>query len=265
MLGLSGAVRACVFDLERVLTDSASLHAWAWGEVLDDFLLRFSQQTGRHFIPFDRVADYGLTSTDARDSKASTPSSRAAGSDSRSWTDDSPEAETANGLARRKGALLASRLRERGVAESPGARRFLEAAHRAGDKCAAISASANMSTVLELTGLAALIDVRVDAEVMRSESLRALPAPDLLLAACRGLAVLPAETAIFTCSPAAVVAGRSAGLAVIGIGDGEQAELLTGFGAERVVPSLRTLLDPRLLGPGDDPTAVGFAWGRRDT
>ena len=262
MLGLSGAVRACVFDLERVLTDSASLHAWAWGEVFDDFLLRFSQQTGRHFIPFDRVVDYrsyvdGRPRLEGVHAFLQSRGIRLP----EGWTDDSPEAETANGLARRKGALLASRLRERGVAESPGARRFLEAAHRAGDKCAAISASANTSTVLELTGLAALIDVRVDAEVMRSESLRALPAPDLLLAACRGLAVLPAETAIFTCSPAAVVAGRSAGLAVIGIGDGEQAELLTGFGAERVVPSLRTLLDPRLLGPGDDPTAVGFVPG----
>ena len=266
MLGLSGAVRACVFDLERVLTDSASLHAWAWGEVFDDFLLRFSQQTGRHFIPFDRVVDYrsyvdGRPRLEGVHAFLQSRGIRLP----EGWTDDSPEAETANGLARRKGALLASRLRERGVAESPGARRFLEAAHRAGDKCAAISASANTSTVLELTGLAALIDVRVDAEVMRSESLRALPAPDLLLAACRGLAVLPAETAIFTCSPAAVVAGHSAGLAVIGIGDGEQAELLTGFGAERVVPSLRTLLDPRLLGPGDDPTAVGLSRGRRDT
>ena len=58
MLGLPEAVHACIFDLERVLTDSAAAHAWAWGEVFDDFLLRSSQQTGWHFIPFDRVADY---------------------------------------------------------------------------------------------------------------------------------------------------------------------------------------------------------------
>jgi len=37
MLGLPEAVHACIFDLERVLTDSAAVHAWAWGEVFDDF------------------------------------------------------------------------------------------------------------------------------------------------------------------------------------------------------------------------------------
>ena len=104
-----------------------------------------------------------------------------------------------------------ARLRERGVTESLGARRYLEAAHRAGVKCAAISASANTSKVLELSGLAALIDVRIDAEVMRSECLRSLPAPDVLLAACRRLEVLPAEAATFTCSPAGVAAGTLGG------------------------------------------------------
>ena len=58
MLGLPVAARACLFDLEGVLTDSGQLHAWAWGEVFDDFLLRLSDKTGWHFVPFDRIADY---------------------------------------------------------------------------------------------------------------------------------------------------------------------------------------------------------------
>ena len=58
MLGLPGTTKACLFDLEGVLTDSALLHAWAWGEVFDEFLLRLSDKTGWHFIPFDRDADY---------------------------------------------------------------------------------------------------------------------------------------------------------------------------------------------------------------
>ena len=252
MLGLPEAVHACIFDLERVLTDSAAVHAWAWGEVFDDFLLRSSRQTGWHFIPFDRVADY-RSYLDGR------PRLEGVHAFLRSrgirlpegLTDDPPGTETANGLANRKGAMLTRRLSERGVTESLGARRYLEAAHRAGVKCAAISASANTFKVLELSGFAALIDVRIDAEVMRSDCLRSLPAPDVLLAACRRLDVLPAEAATFTSSPAGVAAGRSAGLAIIGVGDADHAELLAGFGAERVVPSLRTLLDPRLLDPGD--------------
>ena len=252
MLGLPEDVRACVLDLEGVLTDSAALHAWAWCEVFDDFLLRSSHRTGWHFIPFDTVADY-RSYLDGRPRLEGVHAFlRSRGIQlPEGCIDDSPEAETANGLANRKGATLANRLRERGVNESVGARRYLEAAHRAGVTCAAISASASTSRVLELSGLAALIDVRIDAETMRSDCLRSLPAPDVLLAVCRRLDVLPAEAATLTCSPAGVAAGRSAGLVVIGIGAAEHAELLAGFGAEHVVPSLRTLLDPRLVDAGD--------------
>ncbi len=49
---------AGLFDLEGVLTDSGVLHAWAWGEVFDEFLLRLTEKAGWHFIPFDRSADY---------------------------------------------------------------------------------------------------------------------------------------------------------------------------------------------------------------
>jgi len=252
MLGLPEDVRACILDLEGVLTDSAALHAWAWGEVFDDFLLRSSQQTGWHFIPFDRVADYPAYLDGRPRLEGVHAFLRSRGIRlPEGCTDDSPEVDTANGLANRKGATLANRLGERGVNESLGARRYLEAAHRAGVKCAAISASANTSKVLELSGLATLIDVRIDAATMRSDRLRSLPAPDVLLAVCRQLDLLPAQAASLTCSPAGVAAGRSAGLLVFGVGDAEHAELLAGFGAQRVVPSLRTLLDPRLVDAED--------------
>lgn len=45
----------------------------------------------------------------------------------------------------------------------------------------------------------------------------------------------------------ASAAGHAAGLTVIGVGAGEQAELLRGVGAEMVVPGLSALLDRRLI------------------
>lgn len=60
-------------------------------------------------------------------------------------------------------------------------------------------------------------------------------------------AVAPEETVTFTHSPAGIAAGHAAGLTVIGIGDGEQGELLRGFGADLVVPDLSALLDRRLV------------------
>ena len=43
MLGLPHGVAACLFDLDGVLTDSAVVHASAWGVVFDDFLQRLNE------------------------------------------------------------------------------------------------------------------------------------------------------------------------------------------------------------------------------
>jgi HAD superfamily hydrolase (TIGR01509 family) len=252
MLGLPNDVRACVFDVEGVLTNGGVLHAWAWGEVFDDLLLHLSGQTGWHFIPFDRVRDYrAFVDGRARlegiqlflaSRGIHLPEGR---------FDDPAEAHTAYGLAKRKGEMLARGLHLRGVAALPGAVRYLEAAGRASLKRAVVSSSASTLPMLELAGLATLIEERVDADAIRTEGLRSRPAPDQLLVACRRLGVRPEEAVTLTHSPAGIAAGNAAGLAVIGVGDGVRAELLRGFGAERVVPSLEALLDRRLADSPD--------------
>jgi HAD superfamily hydrolase (TIGR01509 family) len=247
MLGLPDGARACVFDLEGVLTNGGALHAWAWGEVFDELLLHLSGKTGWQFVPFDRIADYSafvdgrprlegihlfLASRGIR-----LPEGR---------FDDPAEAQTAYGLAKRKGEMLARGLHARGVVALPGAVRYLEAAARAGLERAVVSSSTNTLPMLELAGLETLIDERVDATAIRDESLRSRPAPDQLLVACRRVGVSPTEAVTLTHTPAGIAAGNAAGLVVIGVGEGARAELLRGFGAEHVVPSLEALLDRRL-------------------
>ena len=39
-LGLPGNIRACLFDLDGVLTETATLHAKAWKQMFDGFLIR---------------------------------------------------------------------------------------------------------------------------------------------------------------------------------------------------------------------------------
>jgi HAD superfamily hydrolase (TIGR01509 family) len=246
MLGLPATVRACLFDVEGVLTDSGRVHALAWGEVFDEFLLGVGERTNWPFVPFDRRSDYAAY-VDGRprlegihlflaSRGIQIPEGRRA---------DSADTNTAYGLAKRKGQVLTRRLNERGVDALPGARRYLEAARRAGRARAVVSASTNTSPILELAGLAPLIDGRVDAAAIREEGLRSRPAPDLLLAGCRRLGVLPAEAVTLTHTPAGVAAGRTAGLTVIGVG--AEADALQGFGADRVAARLEDLLDPRLL------------------
>ncbi len=255
MLGLAGGVRACLFDLEGVLTDGAVLHALAWGDVFDELRLRMSGKTGWHFIPFDRVADYqayleGRPRLEGIDAFLASRGIRLP--EGRSG--DSPQAETAYGLAASKGEALARRLHQRGVNALAGARRYLEAAGHAGLARAVVSSSTNTLPMLELAGLATLVEERVDADVIRSERLRTRPAPDILVAACRRLGVDPEQAVTFTHTPAGVAAGRSARLDVVGVGDGQVGEQLLGFGANRVVPSVGSLLSPILrAGAADEP------------
>ena len=249
MLGLQATVAACLFDLDGVLTDSGVLHAWAWGEALDQFLLRVSERAGWHFIPFDRTADYreyidGRPRLEGIHAFLGSRGIRLPEGD----PDDPPEADTAYGLAAQKAAMLSRGLRKRGSTALGGARRYLQAAGHAGLGRAVISASVHASRMLELAGLATLVEASVDADVIHEEELRSRPAPDLLRSACRALDVQPHQAVTFTQSVAGVAAGRAAGLAVIGIGEGDEAERLRASGAEQVFPSLRVLLDRRLTG-----------------
>ena len=247
MLGLASTARACLFDLDGVLTDSALLHAHAWADTFDSFLLRVADRAGRHFIPFDRDTDYRaymdgrarlegihafLASRGIR-----VPVGRA---------DDPAETETAHGLATRKSEALARRLRRRGVTALPGTRRYLEAAGRVGIRRAVVSSSATTGEMLELAGLEELIEERLDADAIVAESLRSRPAPDVLLSACRRLGIPPEAAVAFTSSPAGVAAAHAAGMAVVGVADGVQGEVLRGFGADAVVSSLGVLLDRRI-------------------
>jgi beta-phosphoglucomutase-like phosphatase (HAD superfamily) len=259
MLGLPSGVTACLYDLDGVLANSGVLHASAWGDVFDTFLLGLSERTGWQFIPFDRGADYrdyidGRSRLEGVHAFLSSRGIRLP----EGRPEDPAGADTACGLARRKGEAMARALHQRGVNAVPGARRHLEATGHAGLKRAVVSASSSTLPML-LAGLATVVDERVDAEVIRSEGLRSRPAPDLLFEACRRLDSHPEQTVTLTHSAAGVAAGRAAGLKVIGVGDGPRAELLAGFGAECVVPSLRALLDPRLQPPLGETSPVSCA------
>ncbi|MDX6475450.1 MAG: hypothetical protein QOH95_961 [Gaiellaceae bacterium] len=247
MLGLSPSVRACLFDLEGVLTDSGTLHARAWSEAFDGFLLPLSEQTGWHFVPFDVDADYRAY-VDGRprlEGVHAFLSSRGIQLPE-GEPNDPAKADTAYGLARRKSEALTRGLHRRSVNAIGGARRYLEASGFAGLKRGVVSASTRTMPMLELAGLETLLEEHIDADLIRVEGLRSRPAPDLLLAACRKLSVQPEEAVTFTHSPAGVTAGHAAGLTVIGVGDGERGELLRGYGADLVVSGLSALLDRRL-------------------
>jgi beta-phosphoglucomutase-like phosphatase (HAD superfamily) len=247
MLGLDSAARACIFDLDGVLTDSGALHAAAWAEALDPVLVSLAHKTPWALTPFDAEVDYALY-FDGRtrlDGIRMFLESRGLRLPEETRAEPA-SAPTVQGIARRKGELLEGRLANRGIAALDGARRFLQAAGYAHLGRAVVSASTTALPMLEAAQLAQLVDIRIDADTIRSAHLHPRPSPDLLLAACEGLGVDPSQAVSLTHSGTGIVACHAAGMPAIGIASGDEAELLRDYGAEQVVPSLSGLLSREL-------------------
>ncbi|MDH4264876.1 MAG: hydrolase, partial [Deltaproteobacteria bacterium] len=51
---------AVIFDLDGVITDTASVHAAAWKRMFDDFLSRHATRQGVPFQSFEIDTDYRL-------------------------------------------------------------------------------------------------------------------------------------------------------------------------------------------------------------
>jgi beta-phosphoglucomutase family hydrolase len=244
-LGLPDAIRACLFDLDGVLTKTAELHAAIWKEMFDDFLRSRAKDLGEPFRPFDVHSDYppyvdGKPRLDGvRDFLASRGITLSEGS-----PEDPAEAETVNGLGRRKNGLLLRRLAEEGVETYPGSVAYARAAEKAGLRRAVVSSSKNCGEVLASAGISDLFEERVDGVVAERRHLRGKPAPDTFLEAARLLGVEPAKAAVFEDALAGVAAGRAGDFGyVIGVDREGQADALLAHGANRVVLDLADLLD----------------------
>jgi len=248
MLGLPGAVRACVFELDDVLVGSAGLHVEAWTRTFDELLSsRFDTVYGRQVAPFDPRLDY-LSYVDGRPRLEGVRTFLA----SRGirlpdgQANDPAGAQTVHGLASRKNEVLGLLLDQHGVRAFDGVRHYLELAHDGGITCAVVSASAHTGAILEQSGLADLVDAGVDAETIAAEHLRNRPAPDRLLAACHKLRVEPERAAVFETSEPGVAAGRAAGfelvVAVDPAGDPDRLHRLRHAGADLAVGGLADLL-----------------------
>ncbi|MEO9221508.1 MAG: beta-phosphoglucomutase family hydrolase, partial [Mycobacteriaceae bacterium] len=198
MLGLPADVTACLFDLDGVITQTATLHTEAWTQTFDDYLHERAKRTGDEFVRFDPRADYAdyvdgkKRSDGVRDFLASRGITLPEGS-----PEDPPQAETVSGLGNRKNKLLLHRISEDGVDVYDGSHRYVQAVRAAGLRTAVVSSSANTEQVLEVTGLAALFDARVDGITAAELELPGKPAPDTFLHAADELGVTPAQAAVF--------------------------------------------------------------------
>ena len=244
MLGLPEKVRACLFDLDGVLTDTASVHTKAWKAMFDAYLSQRAKSTGEKFVPFDEAADYRqyVDGKKREDGVRSFLSSR--GIQLPDGSPDDPDgADTVYGLGNRKNDMFNKVLHDDGVEVFEGSRRYLEAASAAGLGIAVVSSSANTREVLEITGLDRYIQQRVDGITLRDEHIAGKPAPDSYLRGAQLLDVPADAAAVFEDALSGVQAGRAGNFGfVVGVDRVGQAEALRQNGADVVVTDLAELL-----------------------
>ncbi len=237
-------MRACLFDLDGVLTKTAKVHAAAWKEMFDAYLRERAAKTGEPFVPFDAVRDYD-TYVDGKPRYEGVASFLASRDISipDGDEDDPPSAETIHGLGNRKNEIVLRLIHEHDVEPYEGSVRYVRAAIDAGLHRAVVSSSTNARDVLRAAGIEDLFEIRIDGVLAEREHLRGKPAPDTFLAAAKAFDVPPAAAAVFEDALAGVEAGRAGGFgAVVGVDRVGQAEQLREHGASIVVTDLGELL-----------------------
>ncbi|HZD80018.1 MAG TPA: trehalose-phosphatase [Actinomycetota bacterium] len=239
---LGRQVRAFVFDMDGVVTDTASVHARSWKRLFDEYLREHAERSGEPFRTF-QDSDY-LTYIDGkpryegvRDFLASRGIELPQGEPS-----DPPDRESVCGLGNRKNDYFLAQLREHGADPYPSTVALIRELRQKGIPSAIISSSRNMQEVLQAAGVLGLFDERVDGLVSERLGLRGKPDPAIFLEAARRLGVEAADAVVVEDAISGVEAGRRGGFAVVvGIDRADHADELRQAGADVVVADLADL------------------------
>ncbi|MFQ6399166.1 trehalose-phosphatase [Nocardia sp. KC 131] len=230
---------AVIFDMDGVVTDSASMHAAAWTELFDAFLASRPAGPGQDRSPFT-AADYQRF-VDGKPRYTGVADFLAARHISLPWGDssDREDALTVCGLGNRKDHLFRDRMAHSGVPAFDSTVALVRELRDAGIGTAVFSASRNCAQVLEAAGIGDLFAVRVDGIVTEDLRLPGKPDPAMLIEAARRLGANPARTVVVEDAEAGLTAGRRGGFAlVIGVDRTGHANRLRSHGADVVVTDL---------------------------
>ncbi|MCC2643318.1 MAG: beta-phosphoglucomutase family hydrolase [Nitrospira sp.] len=231
---------AVLFDLDGVLTKTASVHAAAWKRLFDEFLEQRAQRSGEPFVPFDIDSDYRryVDGKPRYDGVASFLTSRAIEMPFGS-PDAEPGMDSVQALGNMKDSYFMQHLTQQGVETYEPAIDLVRSLRAQEVKTAVVSSSINCAAVLEAAGISHLFDERVDGADIIRLSLNGKPAPDAFLEAATRLKVEPSRAVVVEDAIAGVEAGRAGRFgSVIGVDLGGHSKALREAGADVVVANL---------------------------
>ena len=256
---------AVIFDMDGVVTDTASLHAAAWKQMFDEAL---HDRAGPRASGFDIENDYrryvdGRTREDGvRAFLASRQITLPEGQ-----ADDSAQAGTVLGLATHEQQLFERQLAQAGATAFPSSLVLLRRLRAAGIATALVTSSRDSAAVLDAAGVSDLFDARVDGSDAQHLCLPGKPDPAMFLEAAHRLALDPTDCLVIEDAEAGVRAAVAGGFGlVVGVDRvGNRAGLLAA-GAQVVIEDLAALqidhpiIDSAAQWCGGASADAGDAW-----
>lgn len=213
-------VKACIFDLDGVIVDTAVYHYKAWKKLANELGFDFTEHDNEKLKGVSRTRSLELILK---------------------WGGVSKTPIEQHELATRKNQWYVEMISHMTPAEIlPGAKEFLETCRNAGIKTALGSASKNSMMILEKTGLTHLFDAVIDGNKVS----KAKPDPEVFLKGAEALGVDPIECVVYEDAIAGVEAAIKGGMKVVGIGSPEvlaEANLVLGGLDEMSLEKLNNL------------------------
>lgn len=210
------SIKAFIFDLDGVITDTAEYHYLAWKRLAEEEGLSFTREDNEKLRGVSRRASLELVLKGRL----------------------LPE-ERMQELMDRKNGYYQNYIQS--ITEKdllPGAERLLRKLRAKGYKLALASASKNAPQVIDRLGIASYFDVVAHGGSVE----RTKPAPDLFLYAAEQLGVPPSFCIVVEDAAAGIEAARAAGMAAIGIGPPERVGA-----ADLFFPSVADMEPDRIL------------------
>jgi beta-phosphoglucomutase family hydrolase len=255
-----------IFDLDGVVTDTASVHEAAWRDLFNDVLKDDRLPATVRKDPFS-ATDYQkyVDGRPREDGVEAFLGSRGIELPAGDVMDRVGE-WSVHGLAERKNQLFRERLGNEGVEVFPGTVALLDRLRSGRVPVVLATSSRNASAVLAAAGLSNAFDLVIDGAVAGELRLAGKPDPALFLEVVHRLGIPPARAVVIEDAVAGVEAAHRGGFGlVVGIdrADARRSELESA-GADVVLNDVgeldlgRVLTDPwRLVYEGYDPAHEG--------
>lgn len=187
-------LKACIFDLDGVLVDTAIYHYEAWKRLANELGFDFTPEQNEQLKGISRISSLEKILE---------------------WGNIQIPQALKLELADRKNSWYVKMISNMKPDEVlPGSRELLEAVRASGLKCALGSASRNSALILESTSLVSYFDVIVDGNSVSASK----PDPEVFLKGAELLGTDPQNCIVFEDGIAGIQAAVSAGMKVVGIG-----------------------------------------------